>query len=287
MSAFAPQLVRALATGAAVETGREVARRNNILGFLQWDDDADSGPDFYPYESGGGNDWGGYFFDDFGNYYEYDWFNAGGPSDYYQGLDYGFYQVDTGEDFNVYYLDQYANQFAPGNTPGPMTGSGWSWDWALDLVNSWFTPPFGGAPTYAQAVEATTGYPPCDGIWQGVMRNGVSTVECVPPPPPRSTQPKKNSPIKTAAQKAAAQARNAQKKQDSRCQKDPQGRPVWFNPQSGKCELVPPCAPGLKFDSALRRCLTPQEIKDIYGDNSWIWWALGIGLVVVASGRRK
>lgn len=302
MSAFGPQLVRALARGVAVETGREAARRNNILGFLQWDDDDDSGPDFYPYESGGGNDWGGYFFDDYGNYYEYDWFNVGGPTDYYQALDYGFWDVDDGSSITTYFTNESA--FNP-----PSTNSGVQdlLDWWTALTSEranndpysdlqdtldWWTQ-LTGVPEYGPAGTGQGLPKPCYGATYHPYPIGHPQQDLCEPYPDNNTAAKKQAAQQKKTQQAAANAmKAAQKKQDQACPKHPQGLPVWKNPQTGKCEVVPQCPQGSKFDSATRRCLTPAQVKELYGDNSWIWWLVGGGVALMivtrdSGGRRR
>lgn len=291
MSAFLPQLVRAMVSGAAVETGRAAARRNG-LGFLQWDDPTDWGNnwDWWFGNDGGGsnNDWGGYFFDDYGNYYEYDWFNAGGgPEDYYSGLDYGFYTVgDTTYTFDP---DNFAQPNYPSyrDITGNLDYQNSLWDWLTNLGPgpAQLDPQYGPAGTG----QELPGYCP-----KGTYHPVNEPMACVPFPPNDPNAKKQASAQQKAQQAAANAAKKAQQQQDKACPKHPQGLPVWRNPQTGKCEVVPQCPQGAKFDSTTRRCLTPAQAKELYGDNNWLWWLLigGGALLLVtrnnsSGGRRR
>lgn len=294
MSFFPFNLAAAVATGAAMETGRGIARRNG-LGFAQG-------------ESGGGyDDWGGYFFDDFGNYWEYDWFdvNYGGGGDYWPSFDsytlpnltaptsplVNDYRYDI--DWSQYWNDFFAGNidrvdtFAQGNYDQPsyrdITGDldyrPGIWDWLNNL---------GPGPAQPDRQYGPAG----DGALlprycpQGTYHPVNDPFACVPFPPNDPNAKKQASNQRKAQQAAANAARKAQQQQDKQCPKDPQGRPVWRNPQTGKCELAPVCPQGQKFDSTARRCLTAAQAKELYGDNNWLMWLLiaaGV-LVVVKSG---
>lgn len=285
------QLARAVAAGAAMETGREVARRNNGLGFNA--------------------DWIGedYFYDDFGNYFEWSWFDMGGgggdwPS--FDWMDWSFAPVDNNPSGNSDRYDfdwgQYWSDFFSGNletintaAPAPLP-RGFDpfplpdlqsyrdiWPWLDDRGP-------GPAQLDPSAVPQLPGYCP-----RGTYHPQNDPFACVPFPPDDSAAKKRAEQQKKAQQQAASALRKAQQQADRQCPKDPQGRPVWRNPQTGKCELVPQCPQGTKFDSTTRRCLTPAQAKQLYGDNSWLWWLLiAAGVLVVATrdgggsgGRRR
>jgi len=294
MSFFPLNLMQAIATGAAIETGRGIARRNG-LGFTQGDS--------------GAEDFGGdYFFDDFGNYWEYDWFSSGGGDYYGGGLPYydtpdwtGFgpapnpsgndyrYDFDWGQYLsdwlsgNVETINTFAQ--APGQQPsyrditGNLDYQNSLWDWLTNLGPG----PAPLDPQYGPAGDGADlpGYCP-----RGTYHPVNDPMACVPFPPNDPNAKKQASSQQKAQQAAASAARKRQQAQDKTCPKDPQGRPVWKNPQTGKCELVPQCPPGQKFDSTTKRCLTTAQAKELYGDNNWLLWLLiaAGALVIVNSG---
>lgn len=290
MSLFTP-FIRAAAAGAAMETGREAVRRRNGLGFAAgdyWDFDTN-----YDY----GNNW--------------DWWFGGGGGDSYN--DYDFLMIEGGDDWPM---------LGPIPMPemGPAPTTGWWQDW-YDLLsqetishpdfdafaqtqvqqpsyrditgdldyrpNFWdWLSDFGPGPAqldpqYGPAGDGSLlpGYCP-----KGTYHPVNDPFACVPFPP-SDPNAKKPAAQKKAEQAAMNAAKKIQQAADKGCPKDPQGRPVWRNPQTNKCELKPPCGTGLKFDSTTRRCLTPAEVKELYGDNNWLIWALiALGVIVVVKG---
>ena len=293
MSAFGPQLVRALATGAALETGKAAARRGQGMGFAAgdyWDFDA---------------------YEDYGN--NWDWWFGGGGGDAYYDFDFPIYEAennwpsfdpialpDLGPAPTTGWWQDFYDLFNPdpdiptvridteeqGNWPDYRTITGdldyrqSIWDWLTDLGPG----PASMDPQYGPAGDGSTlpGYCP-----RGTYHPANDPYACVPFPPNDPNAKKQASAQQKAQQAAANAAKKAQQQQDKACPRDPQGRPVWRNPKTGKCELVPKCPAGYAFDTTTGRCLTKAQAKELYGDNSWIWWVVGIGLVVVASGRRK
>lgn len=292
MSAFGPQLVRALATGAALETGREVARRGQGMGFAAgeyWDFDA-----YYDY----GNNW--------------DWWFGGGGGDAFYDFDFPIYEAEnnwpsfdpiplpdmgpaptTGwwqdwydlltqetishPDFDAYAFNQ-PNLPSYRDITGDLDYRQNIWDWLINLGPG----PASMDPQYGPAGDGSTlpGYCP-----KGTYHPANDPYACVPFPNDNQAAKKQAAQQKKAQQSAANAMKAAQKKQDQSCPKHPQGLPVWKNPQTGKCEVVPQCPQGSKFDSATRRCLTPAQTKELYGDNSWMWWILGaVGAAVVVRG---
>lgn len=289
-----------------METGRAAVRRNNGLGFLA-----------------PGNQYGGdYFYDDFGNYYEWDWFspniNGGGWDWFFDGggggSDLPYYPIDL--DYSSYWAD-------PGISAGnPFEDAGdtlrlW-WEGFLPSINTYEEGnlPRGYGPVPLPDLQSyrdiwpwlddrgpgpalfdpsgdqrpLPGYCP-----KGTYHPQNDPYACVPFPPDDPNAKKRADQQRKAQQSAMAAARRAQQQQDRQCPKDPQGRPVWRNPQTGKCELVPQCPQGTKFDSTTRRCLTPAQAKEAYGDNNWLLWLLiAAGVVVIATrdgggsgGRRR
>lgn len=295
MNPFYP-FIKAAAAGAAMETGRGIARRNG-LGFAAG-------------EYGGGED---YFFDPFGNYWEYSWFDnigGGGGGDYYYG-DLPFYETpawpglgpapdpsahEARVDFNNLWDEYFANwfsgnvdtidTFAQGiNQPsyrdvtGDLDYQPGIWDWLNNLGPG----PASPDPQYGPAGtgQGLPGYCP-----RGTYHPVNDPFACVPFPPNDLSAKKQANAQQKAQQAAANAAKKAQQAQDKQCPKDPQNRPVWKNPATGKCELAPVCPPGAKFDSTTKRCLTAAQAKELYGDNNWLMWLLiaaGV-LVIVKSG---
>lgn len=286
------QLARAVAAGAAMETGREVARRNNGLGFAWGDYGGGDYNDDFAWDFGGGDYW--------------DWFGYNGES--YIDLpflpmefDYGAYWPSPGISAGNPYEDAgdtlrfWWEGFLPSiNTqaPLPLPNSGPfalpGFDPYRDIWPNFDDRSFGGSVD--PGAPQLPGYCP-----QGTYHPQNDPFTCVPFPENDSTAKKRAQQQQQARQQAASALRKAQQQADKQCPKDPQGRPVWRNPQTGKCELVPQCPQGTKFDSTTRRCLTPAQAKQLYGDNSWLWWLLiAAGVLVVATrdgggsgGRRR
>lgn len=291
MSLFFPQLARAAVAGAAMETGRQAVRRNNGLGFA----------------AGGDYDGGDYYYDDILDGYWDDWgnlwyyTNGGGGGGYdFQSylLDYPDpgpgYITDPNSPFNQafgYYKDPYTfaiDTAAPFKPPG-SDNFNWDeyWNWAKGILEPWVIPPLGGGPGPALydpsgSQQPLPGYCP-----KGTYHPQNDPYACVPFPPGDPSAKKRADQQRKAMQAAASAARKAQQQQDKQCPKDPQGRKVWRNPQTGKCELVPPCPQqGQKFDPTTRRCLTPEQAKELYGSNNWLLWLLiAAGVIVIASNR--
>lgn len=290
-----------------METGRAAVRRNNGLGFLA-----------------PGNQYGGdYFYDDFGNYYEWDWFspnvNGGGWDWFFDGGGGG----GGGDDFQSYLLP-YSEPGMNYITDPYSTTSDFS-DWInyyiygpdAFLQTSEMSPlPRGFGPVPLPDLQSyrdiwpwlddrgpgpalfdpSANQQPLPGYCpKGTYHPQNDPYACVPFPPDDPNAKKRADQQRKAQQSAMAAARRAQQQQDRQCPKDPQGRPVWRNPQTGKCELVPQCPQGTKFDSTTRRCLTPAQAKEAYGDNNWLLWLLiAAGVVVIATrdgggsgGRRR
>lgn len=296
---FIPALARAAAFGAAMETGREAVRRRTGLGF--------AAGDYWDFDS----------YNDYGN--SWDWWFGGGGGDAYYDYDFPIYEAENWPSFDPIAL--------PDLGPAPTTG--WWQDWYdlfnpdpdaptlsidtaepyqwpdyrtitgdLDYQNTfwdWLTNIGPGSastdPQYGPAGDGSTlpGYCP-----QGTYHPVNDPYACVPFPPNDPNAKKQANQQQKAQQAAANAARKAQQQQDKACPKDPQGRPVWRNPATGKCELAPVCPQGQKFDSTTRRCLTTAQVKEIYGDNNWwIWLLIAGGALVVlnsggeSSGRRR
>lgn len=286
MNAFFPQLARALAAGAAMETGRQAVRQNNGMGFAYNDD----------FAWDGGDDWN----------WDWDWFNYGGSSSFYDlpflpmEFDYGAYWPDPGISAGNPYEDAgdtlrlWWEGFLPSidtSAPSPLP-RGFD-PFALPGLdpyrNIW--PGFDDR-IFGGSVDSGTQQLPgyCPG---GTYHPADDPFNCVPFPETDQTAKKRAQQQQQARQQAASALRKAQQQADKQCPKDPQGRAVWRNPQTGKCELVPRCPQGTKFDPAMRRCLTTAQAKEIYGENNWLLWLLiAAGVLVIANsgdsgGRRK
>lgn len=295
MIPFFPTVARAIATGAAFETGKGLARRRG-LGFLQVEGGADDA-----------TDWGGYGFDPFGNYFEYDWYNANDGGGGWPSLNFDPYAYQS-PDPNIsasgnddrYWFDwnQYLSDWLSGNVLSIDTygqqGSGQqpfggSFDWPTGFPGPG---PASLDPQYGPAGsgQGLPGYCP-----QGTYHPLNDPNACVPFPPNDPTAKKQAQQQKQQQQQAANAAKKAQQQQDKTCPKDPQGRPVWKNPATGKCELAPVCGAGQKFDSATRRCLTTAQANALYGaGNWWIWLLVAAGAVLIVNnsggnsgGRRR
>lgn len=276
-----------------------LSRRVTGLGFLESED--------YYYEDAAGNwyyqdSYGSYWGDSYGNYW--DSFGDGGyyydpysydlpysPADFSLPLDQSAgsgYYTDPYGPTSFGSLWDYINSFVQVDSPGVNTSTNQGGLIPYDPYSQiqegldWWAALTGSQSTDANGSSnpALPGYCP-----QGTYHPIDNPMACVPFPPNDPNAKKQAQQQKKAAQQAASQARAAQKKQDQSCPKDSQGRLVWKNPQTGKCELVPTCPQGTKFDSNTRRCLTPAQEKDLYGDNNWIWWLLGaFGLALAARG---
>lgn len=254
---------------------------NQGMGFLAWEGD------YY-------DDWEyDYYWDDWG------WsdYSSGGELPIYD-YDFGQYGYDLGDpgisagdpyDRGIDWASFWDSFFSGGDlyVPSPgdeflqtsnssVSNDPWLpdnfWDWLTDTVSS--------IPGTAPSDPALPGYCP-----QGTYHPIDNPMACVPfPADPAGNQAAQQQRKKQqqAAQKAAQAAKAAQKKQDQACPKDAQGKPQWKNPQTGKCEPIPACPQGMVFDSTSRRCLTPQQVKEVYGDNNWLIWALiALGVLVV------
>ena len=231
-------------------------------------------------QSGGSEDWGGYFFDPFGNYFEYDWF-TGNPSDYYQGLDYGYW---VGADGTLYTLnpDAASNDFSFANPNPPITGS------STPSVSTT------GVSTFP---EIMSGEVPDDAvIFPGYCKGGTyhplpsegDPLSCVPFPNDDATKKKQAAIQRQGRQQQARQQQKQQQQASQTCPKDPQGRAVWRNPATQKCELVPQCPSGQTFDQVTRRCLTAAQRNELYGNQSnWLWWIVGGVLFLLYVGNRR
>jgi len=267
-----------------VETRRaEAAQRRDArgLGFL------DSRAEEYYYE----DEWGWYYWDGYNGYWGD---NNGGYADTL-GNSSGWWADDSVQAI-LKTLDWWANldntivmpdstaPFLPNNTSGGGLPSGWP-------TPVYYDPWAGqGMPSYRDITGDLDYQTDYGSLLPGYCPKGSyhplnDPYSCVPFPPKG-----KNS--ANPQQQAAQQARKQQQQQDKQCPKDPQGRPVWRNPQTGKCELAPQCPQGSRFDSTSRRCLTPAQFKQAYGDNSWLWWLLGGGAALLLltrdnGGRRR
>ena len=298
-------LINALITGAAMETGRQVARRGQGVGFLQYQGE------------NGGNDWDsfwdwGFEYDSYGfDPYGYDRGYGGGDYYDYGGLPFvstpdpfSYFPtpgIDAGSPydlqaeylynsiFNPWAIDQgYGFAPSPDNSGG---GSSWDagafWDWVKGLLVPSPTPSTDWQGPYPNADYGSPDVPLPGYCPQGTYHPQNDPFSCVPFPNEPAAK-KQAQQQRQQQQKSAAVARAAQKKQDQACPKDTQGRPVWRNPQTGKCELVPQCPQGSKFDSLTKRCLTAAQAKDIYGsDNNWLLWLLAGGAVLLIATRDK
>lgn len=295
MSAFFPQLARAVAAGAAMETGRQAVRQNNGLGFAWGEYGGGDYNDDFAWDFGGGDYW--------------DWFGYGsGYADLPflpMEFDYGAAWADPGIsasgndgrydfDWNQYWSDWLGGNvmtidtFAPSPLPrafDPFALPGF--DPYREIWPGFDDRSFGGS--IDPGTQQLPGYCP-----RGTYHPVDDPFNCVPFPETDQTAKKRAQQQQQARQQAANALRKAQQQADRQCPKDPQGRAVWRNPQTGKCELVPQCPQGTKFDPATRRCLTTAQAKEIYGDNNWLLWLLiAAGVLVVANsgsdsgGRRR
>lgn len=264
-------------------------------------------------DTGGGYD---YAYDPWGDYYGGDY----GYDPYAGDYSYSFYgDSPTFPTFDPFAIPDL--QAPTGSTPSANEDRYW-FDWS-QYLNDWLSGNILSIDTYGQYTGQTPygspnnygGFPdwipgpgptsidqPYDPAGDGTGLPGYcpqgqyhplnDPYACVPFPPNDPNAKKQAQQQQKAAQNAANAAKKAQQQKDKTCPKDPQGRPVWFNPATNKCELVPQCPQGTTFDSATRRCLTPAQAKEIYGDNSWLWWLLGGGAVLLiltrnSGGRRK
>lgn len=280
-----------------METGRATVRNQNGLGFAAGN-----------YESGGGD----YFIDDYGFIWEADWFDpldwsyftgGGGGGDFQSylldysepGMNYATDPFSTTPDFSdwINYYLYGPDAFLQTSEPAPLP-RGFD-PFPLPPFESyrdiWPWPDRGPGPA-----ELDLPAPPLPGYCpRGTYHPVNDPMACVPFPADNNEAKKRAQQQQKAQQQAAQAMRRAQQQQDRGCPKDPQGRPVWKNPQTGKCELRPPCPQGQKFDSTTRRCLTPAQAKELYGDNNWLLWLLiAAGVVIIATrdgggggGRRR
>ena len=275
-----------------METGRATVRNQNGLGFAAGDQ----------YDGGGD-----YFYDDFGNYWEWSWFDTGGGGDLpsFDWIDWpGFLPADSSPsgndarydfDWSQYWSDFFSGNLETINTSAPTPLPRGFDPFELPPFDSyrdiWPWPDRGPGPAELDLPPTPLpGYCP-----RGTYHPVNDPMACVPFPADNNEAKKRAQQQQKAQQQAAQAMRRAQQQQDRGCPKDPQGRPVWKNPQTGKCELKPPCPQGQKFDSTTRRCLTPAQAKELYGDNNWLLWLLiAAGVVIIATrdgggggGRRR
>lgn len=287
-----------------METGREAVRRRNGLGFAAgdyWDFDA---------------------YNDYGN--NWDWWFGGGGGDSYNDFDFPIYEAENN-------WPSFGPIGLPDLNPPPISASGnddrYWFDWG-QYLSDWFSGNVLSIDSYAQGNQGKTPYgsggesfgfpdwlpgpgpaamdpqygPAGDApLLPGYCPKGTyhpvnDPYACVPFPADNQDAKKRAQQQQKAQQAAANAAKKAQQAQDKQCPKDPQGRPVWRNPATGKCELAPVCSQGQKFDSTTKRCLTAAQVKEIYGDNNWLIWLLiaGGALVILnnsggssSGGRRR
>ena len=278
-----------------MEAGRATVRKGNGLGFAAGD-----------YYDGGAD----YFLDDFGNYWEWDWFNGGGGGTDWPSFDWidwtgGFTEPGISAsgndarydfDWNQYWNDFFGGSLETINTsaPSPLP-RGFDpfalppfdpyrdiWPWLNDRGPGPAQLDPSGQP------QQLPGYCP-----RGTYHPVNDPFACVPFPADNNEAKKRAQQQQQTRQQAAQAMRRAQQQRDRQCPKLPNGQATVFNPQTGKCEPVPQCPQGTKFDSATRRCLTPAQAKELYGDNNWLWWLLiGGGVLLIATrdnggGRRR
>jgi len=293
------QIARAAAAGAATEFGREAAQSRRGLGFLNVSNDgAGGGDDYYwynPFEDG--DSFGDYGFDFFaggGGWPSFDPFtlpdlqapnvSASGNESRYD-FDWGQFLSDwlSGDLFSINTTEQGTPSYR--DITGNLDYRDSSWDW----LNAIGPGPASLDPQYGPAGDGSMlpGYCP-----KGTYHPVNNPTACVPFPADDPNAKRQAQQQRKAQQQAAQAARKAQQQRDKTCPRDPQGRPVWKNPATGKCELVPQCPQGSKFDSTTKRCLNANELKQVYGDTNWLLWILlgGSALLLLSnrdSGGRK
>lgn len=258
--------------------------QNKGLGFLS--PGGDDSTDDYSFD-----EWNDYGYDD---WLYYDYFSSGG----------GLLPDLPIQDINY-----------PTPLPGPGISAGSPFQDIADYLSNWF---YGLIPTIQSDAPYRTGsttaptnipdygsspnYPGNPG--QGTATDNLQTAlpgycpggtyhplndpyACVPFPTDDATKKAQAKIQRKGQQQQARQKRQAQQQANKSCPKDKQNRPVWRNPKTGQCELVPVCGPGQSFDQVTGRCLTSAQKNELYGSSgNWIWWIIG-GVVFVMLATHK
>jgi len=261
----------------------EAAKRRGV-GFLAPGGE-DSGNDYVEY----GYD---YAYDDF---YNYD-FNSGGggfPDLSFDPYQYPATQPEVSASGNAerYWFDwgQFIKDFLTGNldrieTSAPYKTNGNAQPWGGPDWTSTTTQPNQPIDEWPDSKPGQTlpGY--CQ---KGFYHPVNDPFSCVPFPADDPTKKRQAAVQRQGQQQQARQSRAQQQQASKTCPKDPKGRPVWRNPASGQCELVPACPSGQTFDQVAKRCLTSAQKKDLYGsEGSWLWWIVG-GVIFLFFVRRN
>lgn len=182
--------------------------------------------------------------------------SAGSPfeliSDYLRDFLSGF--VDT------------VNTNAPYKTGPSNQNDNVDWNWGLpanqQLPNILDNQP--GAPVLPKPCYGPTYHPYPIGHPQQDL--------CVPLDDGSQATKKKQAAIKRQGQQQ--QARQQQKQQQAANKTCPPKN--WRNPKTGKCELIPTCPAGAKFDQVTAQCLTASQRLELYGQQgNWLWWIVG------------
>lgn len=247
-----------------------------------------------------------YYFDEYGNYWDRQWFSpdewsyftggGGGGQDLpYIEMEWPVYMPEpgpsAGNPFEL--LAEYFNNWFYGNvdaidTADPYALPQWQGEYRLpDLA------PYGdispvlypgpGPANLSFDAPVLPGYCP-----QGQYHPIDAPLTCVPFPANDQAAKRSAQQQRQQAQAQARAARSAQNQQNQQCPKDPRGRPVWRNPKTGRCELVPTCPQGSRFDQVTNQCLTPTQQKGLYGSsNWWIWVIIGTSIYLVATRRQN
>jgi hypothetical protein len=124
----------------------------------------------------------------------------------------------------------------------------------------------GGGGDSAQPAQ----YPPCDGIWAGVLVDGKPKLICQPRPAGGGAANNQNRPSGSGGSTGQAKPPGAQPQQQQ-CPRLPDGRYQVRDPQTGQCR---PLQPGEK---------PPAQAQD----SSLIWLIVGGVVLVATMGRRK
>lgn len=251
-----------------------------------------------------------YFYDDFGNYWEYGWFDdyfmGGGGGDYYP-IDLPFFDtpdfpillpepgISAGNPFEGW--DNYLSNWLAGlvdviNTADPYALPQGQGDYRLPEFEPYgdISPVLypGPGPAEIDLSDVLPGYCP-----RGTYHPISDPMACVPFPASDATAKRRANQQQQQQQQAMRQRRQQQQQQNKQCPRDPQNRPVWRNPKTGKCEIVPSCPQGSRFDQVTGRCLTANQLNAAYGSNNWLWLLLGGGALLLfltrdnnRSGRR-
>lgn len=249
-------------------------------------------------ESGDYDDWAGYFFDDWGNYWEYDWFSGGGGGDYYP-MDLPFFDIpdfpimlpepgiSAGSPFDA--LSEYLSNWLAGlvdvnYTADPYALPQGQGDYRLPNFEPYgdISPVLypGQGPAEIDLSDVLPGYCP-----RGTYHPINDPMACVPFPPADTAAKRRAAAQQKQQQQAMQQRRKQQQQQSAQCPRDPQKRPVWRNPKTQKCELVPTCPAGSRFDQVTGRCLTTSQLNAAYGNNNWLWLLLGGGMLLLVMTR--